>query len=132
MKIIKINEVNKFEKFEAENLQFLELFRSKHISISLDKYIIGIKTPMLYKNRPDGGKEILIPLQGEINIITEKATHSFKPETEGISIVILDPNTKRQFENVGETDAKVLAIFAPPFQLNEIKDFLQSVDNKES
>jgi len=127
MKIIKINQITKFKRFEAENLQFLELFRSEHISISLDKYIVGIKTPMLYKNRAKGGKEILIPLEGEIKIITEDGENTFDPANDGISIAIINPNTNRQFENIGNIDAKVLAIFAPPFQIEEIEDFLQSV-----
>jgi hypothetical protein len=124
---IMLSSVSEFNDFEAENLFFTELFRSKHVSISLDKYVVGVKTPQIQKDRPEGAKEILIPFEGKIKLILEEEYHEFNPQDDGISLVIIDANTKRQFENVGNVDAKVLAIFAPPFQIEEIEDFLNSV-----
>jgi hypothetical protein len=127
MKEIKLNEVKNFEYFKEENLNFAKIFRNQHISISLDKYEVGAKHPMLYKDRPEGGKEILIPFKGKLKIITKTESKIFDPENEGLSLVVIDAREERQFENVGNTDAKVLAIFAPPFQLKEIEHFLKSL-----
>jgi len=127
MKEIKLSKVENFEYFKEENLNFAKIFRNKHISISLDKYKVGVKTPMIYKDRPDGGKEILIPFKGKLKIITKTKSKIFDPENEGLSLVVIDAKEERQFENIGDTDAKVLAIFAPPFQLKEIEHFLKSL-----
>lgn len=129
MQEIRLLEVTDFNDFEAENLLFAKLYRNKHISLSLDKYVVGVKTPMMYKNRPEEGKEILIPFSGKLKIITEDQERVCDPAKNGLSVVIIDGNTKRQFENVGEVDALVLAIFAPPFHIDEIKDFLNSINS---
>jgi len=127
MKEIKVNGVKDFEYFKEENLKFAKIFKNKHISISLDKYEVGVKYPMLYKDRPEEGKEILIPFKGKLKITTKTESKIFDPESDGLSLVIIDAREERQFENVGNTDAKVLAIFAPPFQLKEIEHFLKSL-----
>jgi len=129
MEIIKLSEA-KFENFPEENLKFAKLYRNEHISISFDKYVVGIKTPTLYKNRPNGGKEILIPLVGKLRINTDGESKDFDPENNGLSIVVIESNTNRQFENIGEKDALVLAIFSPPFSIKELEDFLASAGKK--
>lgn len=127
MKEIKLNEVENFEYFKEENLNFAKIFKNKHISISLDKYEVGVKYPMLYKDRSEEGKEILIPFKGKLKITTRTESKIFDPENEGLSLVVIDAKEERRFENIGNTDAKVLAIFAPPFQLKEIEHFLKSL-----
>ena len=127
MKEIKLNEVKDFEYFKEENLRFAKIFRNKHVSISLDKYEVGVKYPILYKDRPEDGKEILIPFKGKLKIKTKSESKIFDPENEGLSLVLINAREERQFENVGNIDAKVLAIFAPPFQLKEIEHFLKSL-----
>ena len=59
MKTINLSKFNNFEDFKAENLKFGKIFRNEHISISLDNYDVGVKTPLMYKDRPQNGKEIL-------------------------------------------------------------------------
>lgn len=127
MKVINLSKFNDFEDFKAESLKFGKIFRNEHISISLDKYEVGVKTPMMYKDRPQNGKEILLPFTGKLKIIMETESKIFEPEKEGLSLVVIDARTKRQFENMGNKPAKVLAIFAPPFELKEIEHFLKSV-----
>lgn len=127
MKVINLSRFNDFEGLKAENFKFGKIFRNEHISISLDNYDVGVKTPLLYKDRPQNGKEILLPFTGKLKIITETESNIFEPEKEGLSLVIIDTRTKRQFENMGNTPAKVLAIFAPPFELKEIEHFLKPV-----
>ena len=127
MKIINLSKFTDFDDFKEENLKFGKIFRNEHISISLDNYEVGVKTPLMYKDRPQSGKEILLPFTGRLKIITETESKIFEPEKEGLSLIVIDARTKRQFENLGNTSAKVLAIFAPPFELKEIEHFLKSV-----
>ena len=127
MEVIKLDEVKDFKDYEAEKIKFKRLFTNEYISISLDKYEAGIRTPMLYKDRPEGAKEILIPIEGRIKIITKNEARVFDPEKEGLSLVIIDRREERRFENVGDKEAKGLAIFAPPFHLKEIEHFLKKI-----
>lgn len=124
---INLKDVKDFNELKEENLRFAKIYRNEHISISLDKYAPGVKTPFVQKNRPSHGKEILIPLKGKIKIITEDHQEIFDPETDGISIVVVNSNTKRKFENITEEEALVLAIFAPPFLIDELKELLNEV-----
>lgn len=120
MKFIKLNEVDNFQSFDVENLKFKEIFRSEFINFSVDMYEVGKKTPLIQKHRPEGSKEILIPFQGKLRIHTNNGYHDFNPEEEGLTVVFVDPKEARQFENIGDIPVKVLAIFAPPFHMEEI------------
>ncbi len=120
IEVINLKKHAQFENFEIENLQFAKLFRSKHVSISLDKYVVGVSTPFISKDRPQESKEILIPLEGILKIITTDSELTFDPAHDGISMAIIDGRTPRRFQNIGTVDARVLAIFAPPFSIEEI------------
>lgn len=120
MQSIALNYVSGFNRWDFENLQFIEIFRNEFINLSIDVYEVGVKTPLMYKNRPDGSCKLIVPFQGILNIITEQQSQIFDPEKEGLQLIIIGQNEKRQFENIGSIQAKVLAIYAPPFHAKEI------------
>ncbi|MDO8571950.1 MAG: hypothetical protein Q7R79_04695, partial [bacterium] len=120
MKSIRIRDITKYKRWDFEQLKFVEIFRNIFVNFSIDFYDVGVKTPMMYKNRPAGSRKIIIPLEGKLKVITEKQSVIFDPDREGLSLVIIGQKEKRQFENVGTIPAKVLAIYAPPFHIREI------------
>lgn len=119
-----------FDFYAAENLDFKRLFTDEHLSISIDRYRPGQVTPILYKQRPADGKEILLPFKGTLKIVTADQEFVADPATNGLSLYVIDALTGRHYENVGTTDALVLVFFAPPFTVAEIQDFLDQQDSK--
>ena len=121
---IRVTPRTDFDHYAAEELDFKRLFTGDHLSISVDKYRPGQRTPKLYKRRPNNGKEILLPFQGNLKIMAGDQEFLADPEANGLTLYVIDALTERNFENVGDTDALVLVFFAPPFSVAEIQDFL--------
>ncbi|KKP29421.1 MAG: hypothetical protein UR15_C0016G0006 [Parcubacteria group bacterium GW2011_GWA2_31_28] len=125
MKSILLNTIYSFKSWDFEKLKFTEVFRNKFVNFSIDIYEVGVKTPMMYKHRPKGSNKIIIPFQGKLKIITAKQNLICDPKNEGLRLIIIGPKEKRQFENIGNTSVKVLAIYAPPFHIREINHILK-------
>ena len=121
---IRVTPRDDFDYYAAEELDFKRLFTGEHLSISIDKYRPGQRTPKLYKRRPNNGKEILLPFQGKLKIMAGEQEFIADPSANGLTLYVIDALTERNFENVGDTDALVLVFFAPPFSVAEIQDFL--------
>jgi len=125
MKITRLNKVSDFTTWGWQNLKFTEVFRNEFINISIDVYGVGVKTPMTYKKRPGGSCKIIIPFMGKLKINTRPKgkkiqTQTVDPKKEGLTLIIIGPEEEKQFENIGKIPAKVLAFYAPPFQMKEV------------
>lgn len=125
MKITRLNKISDFTSWGWQNLKFTEVYRNKFINISIDIYDVGVKTPMTYKKRPKESSKIIIPFIGKLKVTTKPKggklqTKIFNPAKEGLSLVIIGPEEEKQFENTGNVPAKVLAFYAPAFQMKEI------------
>lgn len=131
MRSILLNKIREFKKWDFEKLKFIEIFRNDFVNFSIDVYEIGVKTPTMFKNRPKGSNKIIIPFQGRLKIITEKQTLICDPDRDGLRLIIIGQKEKRQFENIGNIPAKVLAIYAPPFHIREINHILVQKNIKD-
>ncbi len=126
MRYIALNNVSKFERWDFEKLLFTEIFRNEFLNISIDIYEVGVKTPLIYKNRPNGSNKIIVPFQGILKISTKRQSQVFDPENEGLHLIIIGQKEYRQFENIGSVPAKVLAMYAPPFHITEIDHIVRN------
>lgn len=120
MKSIALNQVSQFTKWDFQDLKFTELFRNEFINISMDVYDKGVKTPFINKKRPGGSNKIIIPFTGKLKITTEEESVIFEPAKEGLNLIIIGPEEKRSFENVGSVPVRVISFYAPPFQMKEL------------
>lgn len=120
MKATLLGKVKKFKSWDFQKLKFTEVFRNEFMNLSMDVYDVGVKTPMMHKKRPKGSNKIIIPFEGKLKVTTDTKTMVFDPEKDGISLVVIGGRENRQFENVGNVPAKVLAIYAPAFHMSEV------------
>ena len=121
LKIFELKKEKGFEYWPTENLSFKPLLREKHLSISLDEMKSEAETPYHYHDRPNNGKETLIIFQGKIKLKTENVEKVFDVDQEGPVLLVIDSNEYKQIKNVGDKDAKILAMFTPPFDLKEVE-----------
>lgn len=123
--VIVINE-QKRTRIEAENIGGIFLPTSQHASSA-----VGIIDPhatqvMHIHNRPESGDEIVFVYAGHVELIVagESMGH-WDIAMSGPVYMRIPSGTVAQLRNRGSEPAYFFSVFAPPFELNELR-FLDS------